>query len=130
MQTAEPQLPTHGKPLVLIVDDEELILDVMSQMLARLGYQTIVARNGQSAIELFAKAKVRIDLVILDLVLPDMAGTAVFKALKKMAPAIKIILSSGLDTDHYQATKGSGFSGFLQKPFGTRALSALLTDIL
>ena len=95
------KLSINRKKWVLIVDDETLVLDVVSRMLNHLGYQTLRAESGKDAIEIFSKNCDQLGLVILDMVLLDMEGIEVFEKLKKIDREIKVILSSGLSPDFY-----------------------------
>lgn len=120
-----------GTETILLVDDEEYIIDVGRLMLDGLGYKILTANSGQCAIDLFAEEKEKIDLVILDLVMPDIDGEAVFHEIRKIAPEIKVLFASG----HYvveqtRALLKSGCSDFLQKPFNLRQLSTKIRTIL
>ncbi|MEJ2040777.1 MAG: response regulator [Desulfosarcinaceae bacterium] len=117
--------------LILLVDDEEYIIDVGRLMLDGLGYNILTANGGQEAIDLFGKEKDNIDLVILDLVMPDVDGEAVFHEIRKISPKIKVLFASG----HYmveqtRALLKSGLSDFLHKPFNLRQLSTKIRTIL
>ena len=64
----------YGQGTVLLVDDEAMIIDVGQQMLERLGYRVLIARNGREALDLYGEKREEIDLVILDMIMPDMGG--------------------------------------------------------
>lgn len=115
---------------ILIVDDETIVLDVMSDMLKRMGCQTLLAKSGKEAIDIFSSQGDQISLVILDLILQDMESIAVFKALKAIDLEINIIISSGYSSNNYGDMLPDGIAGFLQKPFGTKALSSILNATL
>ena len=93
MQTTREN--TESKKTILWVDDEEVALEVWSQMLQKLGYTVLQARYGREALEIFEKSKNRISLVILDMRMPGMNGCEVYDRLKKIQPEAKIILVSG-----------------------------------
>jgi CheY-like chemotaxis protein len=116
------------KKAVLFVDDEEMVLEVGSLMLQKLGYSVLTASKGQEAIEIFKKNKVA--FVILDMRMPGMNGYEIYHQLKKIQPKIKILLASGYTGD--QSEKGFisiGFDGFIQKPFNLKQLSEKIEDI-
>ncbi len=96
---------------------------VARKILKHLGFEVLEARNGAAAIELFSAQKDQIQLVILDLVLPGLPGLEVFKEIRRISPAIPILLSSGFGrgTEVEQAL-GQGVVGFLQKPYRAEAL--------
>ncbi len=121
----------RGKETVLLVDDEEMILKAGQKMLEAMGYQTLRAQTGREAIEAYREHMDRIDLVILDLVMPQMGGGEVFDRLKEINPGVKVLISSGYSIDG-EASKilERGGHGFIQKPFDLRQLSHSLRSIL
>ena len=120
-----------GTETVLFVDDEDMIIEVAEELFERLGYKVLTAGSGREAIETYEKNKERIDMVLLDMVMPDMSGGETYDKLKKINPDIKILLASGYSMNG-QATEimDRGCSGFIQKPFKMRELSQKLREIL
>ena len=120
-----------GNETVFIIDDEDMILDIGRQMLEKLGYKVIVASDGEHALQIYNERKDEIDIVILDMIMPDMSGKETYEKLKEMNPDIKVLLSSGYSVDG-QAGKilDQGCSGFIQKPFDINKLSIKIRDIL
>jgi len=120
-----------GTETLLFVDDEEMIIDVGGQMLEQLGYKIFLATNGKEALEVYKKNRDKIDMVILDMIMPDIGGGKVYDRLKEINPDIKVILASGYSIDG-QATEilGRGCDGFIQKPFNISDLSQKLREIL
>jgi CheY-like chemotaxis protein len=120
-----------GNETILLVDDDPLILDVGEAMLASLGYQVIVARGGEEAVARYGDHRDGIQLVILDMIMPDMGGGKTFDRLKQIDPDIKVLLSSGYSING-QATEilSRGCNGFIQKPFDLRGLSDKVRAIL
>ncbi len=84
-----------GNENILIVDDEESLLEILETILKKAGYTTILAGNGEEAVEIYKKECNRIDLVILDLSMPEMGGDKCHEKLKEINPGVKIIISSG-----------------------------------
>jgi CheY-like chemotaxis protein len=120
-----------GNEVVLLVDDEDMIITVGEQLLAKLGYHVLVARSGRHAIEIFQQNRGEIQLVILDLVMPELGGAEVFDRLKEMDPGIKVLLSSGYSIDGLaKGVLERGCDGFIQKPFGLGDLSRKMREIL
>jgi two-component system cell cycle sensor histidine kinase/response regulator CckA len=116
---AEPE-DLHGK-LVLVADDEELMREMLSGLLASAGATVVTAADGQQAIELFMADPDRYALVLLDQVMPRCTGCAAFKAMHALRPQTRIILMSGFVGEHAMgAEELDGLAGFLAKPF-TRA---------
>jgi PAS domain S-box-containing protein len=122
---------TTGKETILLVDDETMILDVASEMLRNLGYTIITAQNGRDAVDLYKQKKEHINLVIIDMVMPDMSGSEVFDEIKMINPHSKILLSSGYSLNG-QAGRimERGCDGFIQKPFTMSDISRQLRNIL
>ena len=120
-----------GTETILLVDDEEYILDVGRLMLEGLGYTILTANCGQAGLDIFAEKNNILDLVILDLVMPDMDGEAVFYQIRKVKPDIKVLFASGhYVVDQTRALLQNGLSDFLQKPFNLRVLSTKIRTIL
>ena len=121
----------HGHETVLLVDDENMIIDVAKQMLEMMGYKVLTAKSGKEAIVIYKQNMDKIDMAILDMIMPDIGGSEVYDRLKKINPEIKVLLSSGYSIDG-QATDilNRGCNGFIQKPFSLKTLSRKLREIL
>jgi two-component system cell cycle sensor histidine kinase/response regulator CckA len=116
---------------ILLVDDEEMIIDVGRKMLEKLGFEVLIARNGKEAIEVYEKTRDRINLVILDMIMPGMGGRETYDKLKEINPDIKVLLSSGYSING-RATEilDRGCNGFIQKPFDMKKLSYSIRKII
>ena len=116
-----------GTGIVLLVDDEQLIVEVGTAMLAKLGYEVLTAGDGAEAIALYRRARERIVVVILDMVMPGMSGGETFDQLKAIDPGVKVLLSSGYNLDgQAREILERGCVGFIQKPFSLIRLSEML----
>jgi len=121
----------EGTETILLVDDEDMIVNVGEQILKRLGYKVIIAKSGKEAIELYKEDQEKIDMVILDMIMPDVGGKMAYKKLKEIDPDIKVLLSSGYSiTGQAQEILDKGCNGFIQKPFNLKDLSLKLREIL
>jgi PAS domain S-box-containing protein len=120
-----------GTGTVLLVDDEQIILDVGADLLETIGYRVLTARNGREALDMFRQHRDKIALVILDMIMPELAGDRTFEALREIDPEVKVLLSSGYSIDG-QARRilDRGCNGFIQKPFTLRDLSEKLKEML
>ncbi|MCE0498610.1 MAG: PAS domain S-box protein [Methylacidiphilales bacterium] len=129
--TALPGLLLGKGETVLIVDDEASVLTVTSQTLEAFGYQTLMATNGEEAIAIYAQHQGEIAVVLTDMAMPVMDGTATIRALRKINPAIKIIVVSG-SASSGSATKifDPGIKHFLAKPYTTETLLKTLQATL
>ena len=121
----------EGDETILLVDDEEMIIDVGVQLLEKFGYTVLEARGGKEAIQIYQKNKDHIDMIILDMIMPDMGGSEVYDTIKKIDPEVKVLLSSGYSVDG-QATEilKKGCNGFIQKPFTIKSLSIKIREVL
>ena len=129
VKTAEQFI--KGTGTVFLVDDEEVILEVGKHLLEAIGYRVLTARDGKEAIEIYTNNRDKIDLVILDMVMPRMGGGEAYDKMKEISPNIKVLLSSGYSIDG-EATEilERGCDAFIQKPFKMKDLSQAIRKIL
>jgi two-component system cell cycle sensor histidine kinase/response regulator CckA len=121
----------EGSESILLVDDEEMIIDVGKAMLQKLGYQVVVAKGGEQALEKLAQNMDQIDLVILDMIMPGMDGGKTFDRIREIKAEIPVILSSGYTiNDQASAIMRRGCNGFIQKPFNMAELSEIVRRII
>ena len=120
-----------GKETVLIIDDDVMVADVGEQMLSNSGYGVVRADSGKQAIEVYKENRDRIDMVILDMIMPEMSGGETYDRLKRINPKVKVLLSSGYSIEG-QASKilKQGCNGFIQKPFNMSELLEKIRQIL
>ena len=120
-----------GSETVLFVDDEPMIIEVAGEMIEQLGYKVLIAKNGKEAIDIYEENEDHIDIVLLDMIMPNMNGSDTYDRMKAIDPDIKVLLSSGYSING-QATEimDRGCSGFIQKPFKMKELSQKLREIL
>ena len=106
------------KRTALIVDDDEIMLDIESFMLQRIGFNTLKASNSVEACRLYEDKKQDIDIVVLDIIMPEEKGTDTYKRLKRMNPDIRVLISSGSEKDRdVDEILNDGQNGFIKKPF-------------
>jgi len=131
-ETLQPSLEIFGGTgTVLIVDDEKSIRKVLIRLIKSFGYNFYEAGSGKEAIEIYEKNKDEIDLVLLDMIMPEMSGEEVFERLRKITPDIKIIISSGYSADgKAKKIMKKGCQGFLPKPFDIKELSKKIKEVL
>ena len=120
-----------GDETILLVDDEDMILEVGAAMLKELGYRVIAARGGQQAIDIVMSGRERIDLVILDLVMPGVDGEKTLEQIRKVKRDLPVILSSGYSADGQAAKilRNGHCRDFIQKPFNLSELSGKVRTI-
>ena len=116
---------------ILLVDDEEVILEVGQELLEAMGYRVLIAGDGKKAIEVYEKNQDDIDIVILDMVMPNMGGGEAYDRMKEINPDIKVLLSSGYGINgEASEILERGCDGFIQKPFKIKELSGRIRGIL
>jgi PAS domain S-box-containing protein len=120
---AVANLPRGRGELLLVVDDEATIREVARRTLERFGYRVLTACHGAEAIHLYAREEREIALVLTDMAMPVMDGYAVIIALKSMNPKVRIIASSGHDTNGgVVRAVGAGVEHFVPKPYTAETL--------
>lgn len=124
-------LPRGKGELILVVDDEINIRTITEATLAKFGYRSITAIDGTDAIAIYSQQTKDIVVVLTDIAMPFMDGTALIRALRKMSPEVKIIAMSGLIGEGQTAElAGLNVNAVLSKPFTAETLLTTLASIL
>jgi CheY-like chemotaxis protein len=124
----QPQAPApgdvwKGAGLVLVVDDEESVRNVTARAVRTMGFEPVVAVDGQDGLEQFGKRHQEIALVLMDLTMPRLSGEAAADRMREIDPTVPIVLMSGFDESEMATRfRAAGVSGFVQKPFEIRTL--------
>ncbi len=115
----EPYEPQPGSGCVLVVDDEAIVRTTAGEMLRELGYEVLLASNGLDGVRVFERLGERIDVVLLDLIMPEMGGSECFRELRKLDADIPIVLSSGWGYENLatEFPDQGGLSGLVRKPY-------------
>jgi PAS domain S-box-containing protein len=126
-----PSTPLHGTGRILLIDDEQIIRDLATNLLQELGYEVVTAVNGQEAVAFYREHYAAIHLVIVDMAMPEMNGRECYHALKEINPAVRALLSSGYGrNERAEELIGEGMLGFVQKPFNLNELAAAVAAAL
>ena len=112
--------------LLLVVDDDELVRESVSAILASLGHDILQAGDGLEALVLYNAKHDKIHLIIMDIMMPIMDGIVSIKAIKEKHPFAKVILMSG----HSEEKIPKEADAFLSKPFKSKALCDIVDKIL
>jgi len=131
-QKAEPSVRTEPtKGTILFADDEQPIRTLVTSLLKTIGHTVLLAENGKEAVAIFNENQDTIDLVILDMVMPEMGGKQAFKELLEIKPDAKVLLCSGHGEEQYfHELFEAGASGFLQKPFQVEELFGKIDELI
>ena len=121
-----------GTETVLVVEDEESVRRLIRAMLERLGYSVIEARDGQEALDLWRAQRRRIDLIVTDVVMPQLDGPSLVAAIRQTHPGTPVIYLSGYTDDALigRSTSPGAEPPLLQKPFTSGTLARLVRTIL
>lgn len=123
--------PVHGTGGILFVDDEEIIRSVGKAILEELGYKVFLAEDGVQALELYAREKQNIVLVILDMVMPIMNGKEALLQLIKSYPEVRVLISSGFNQEGAVSDLlECGAKGFIQKPYSMPELCKAVVEAM
>jgi PAS domain S-box-containing protein len=138
MQVAAPAkenigegVPMVGDCTILIIDDERSIRDFCCQIFPQFGYNVLTAPTGEKALDLYKSEYKKIDLLILDLIMPGMGGRKCLEELLKINSYVKVLISSGYSVDE-QTRKAieAGASDFIKKPWETKQILKAINQAL
>jgi PAS domain S-box-containing protein len=108
---------------ILLVENEEKVRDAVQRVLQSLGYRVLPASNGKEALEIFGKAG-GVDLVLTDMIMPEMGGRELIQELKRIAPDAKVLVISGYTMQRdIQELKESGLADIIYKPLDVQSLT-------
>ena len=120
-----------GEGTILLVDDEDLVLFINGEFIESLGYHVLRAASGEEAIHIYEAQDQKIDLVILDMLMPGKSGQETFRDLQAINPDVKVIIATGYtDETATRAVLQDGASGFIRKPFDHTEFSQLIQQVL
>ena len=121
----------QGTEMVLIVEDEVALREVLCRAVRRHGYEVIEAFNGKHALGILSRRRWDIDVVVTDMVMPEMGGAALVKLLQERNPEVKLIVMSGYSSNKARLD-GLDRRGirFLEKPFSPARLVRALRELL
>lgn len=122
--------PFGDGELILVVDDEPAICEITKTSLESFGYRVLTASDGVDAVAVYAEHKDEVDIVLMDMMMPNMAGPPAIQVLKRMNPLVKIIAVSGLpSSDKVKEAMNMGANTFIAKPYTAQELLKTLRKI-
>ena len=117
----------HGTGTVLLIDDEEVVRFGTEQTLRMLGYTVITATNGNEGIEAYKQHQDEVDVVLLDMIMPEMNGRDCFFALREINNAVRVVLCSGFArNDIVEELQQHDLFGYLKKPVRMHEIAQML----
>jgi len=123
--------PVTGAGRILVVDDEDVVRDVAAGFLKHLGYECLMASDGQAALDCYTARRGEIDLVLIDMIMPRMGGRECFRALKAIDPNVRAVLTTGYGfNEAAQELIDEGVAGFVQKPYELTQLSEVVAKAI
>ncbi len=135
-QAANPvDAPSQGSAafsggLVLVIDDEATVRTFADAALTKLGFQVLLAENGETGLEIVNREKERLAGVVLDLAMPVMDGEEALERIREIAPGLPVLVSTGFNiSSEYERLLQKGATGFLPKPFTVSQLSKALRQL-
>jgi PAS domain S-box-containing protein len=129
---AKKEVPVEGgSETVLLVDDEEFIRELGVQLLQEAGYRVLTAANGEIALDFYGKEYKRIDLVIMDLIMPGMGGKRCVEEILEINPQAKVLVATGYSLDRpTQEVMDAGAQGFITKPYDLEKMLKAVRQVL
>jgi CheY-like chemotaxis protein len=124
------QPPRRGHETVLLADDEVMIRKLGQAILRHYGYEVLLAEDGEQAVELYARRRADIALVILDLTMPRLSGRDAFRRLRELDPAVRVLFASGYSTEHLAEEDLRRACGFVGKPYRPEDLARTVRAVL
>ncbi len=126
-----PLPPAKGGKTILLVEDEEIVRTMLMEVLLEEGHTVLEARDGQQAIEVAASYSGALDLLITDLVMPNLSGREVCERVQAARPGLRVLFMSGYTSDEViRGQIAEAHAAFLQKPFRPEALLGKVHEIL
>ena len=120
----------QGSETILLVDDDAMVLQLTREMIQHLGYTIVCAASGKEALQVYDEHQGRIDLVIVDMIMPEMGGGELIRRLKERGGAFKVLLCSGHDFSDHAVEGIDQAREFIQKPFTLQILSTKIRQLL
>jgi DNA-binding NtrC family response regulator len=118
------------KETVLVVDDEDVVRNLSERVLNQYGYYVVTAVDGQQGLDLYTEQKKDIDLVLLDMSMPNMSGKKVLEKMIQIDPEVRVIISSGYSRQDICEETLSQSKEFIHKPYDIKDLVKMVRKVL
>ena len=122
--------PVESAATVLVVDDEPVVRRLAQRVLERAGYRVLVAENGREALRVVEEQQGAVNVVLLDLTMPELSGEETFEALAVSTPRLPVVMTSGYSEETSTHLTERGLAGFLEKPYTAEELLEVIRRVL
>ena len=123
--------PVSSQCQIMSVDDEEDVRLVAGEMLEELGYDVVLCQDGTEAVDYYRKSWQKIDLVVLDMMMPGLSGKETFSKLQKINPQLRAVILSGFSlNEQIQELLDAGAISYISKPFEQKQLSEVVAQTI
>jgi two-component system, cell cycle sensor histidine kinase and response regulator CckA len=130
-QATTPTADYSGSETILVVEDEEMMITIVTEMLKSNGYNVLQARDGAEGYELFSKHRDIISAVILDMGLPKISGEDLFKKMKELDRSVRVVVASGFtDASLRETLSKDGVKAYIQKPYKPADILAVIRQVV
>ena len=117
--------------LILVIDDEDMLRDVLKEVLEMVGFSALFASSGREGIQLFEENQDRVQLILMDILMPEMSGIETHKEIKALDPDMKFIFMSGFpDKDALSLRELVGDYVFVKKPFSVKEIVSEIRQVI
>lgn len=123
-------IPRGNGETILVVDDEAVIRDVTKMSLEKYGYQVLTAIDGIDALAVYAQNVKKVQLILIDMIMPLMDGAKAIKTLNKLNPEIKIVMMSGSTSRNQEVLENIPIEAFLHKPYTAEEMLTTVNNVL
>jgi CheY-like chemotaxis protein len=121
---------TNGTGVILLVEDNDMVREAVRRILANEGYVTLEARNGREGLNSFETNSQSIDLLLTDVMMPEVGGRELAEGARRLRPDLKVVFMSGnLNDNNLLKSVGDG-APFLEKPFSATTLTRMVRSVL
>ncbi len=130
-ETIERKMPRGGSETILLVDDEELIRDLGSKILKKVGYKVLTATDGEEALVIYGKRADEISPVLLDVIMSNMGSKKFLEAVRDINPSVKVVIAIGFSADGpTKDALAAVAKGFVHKPYDIRQMMEVVREVL
>ncbi|HUX22765.1 MAG TPA: PAS domain S-box protein [Spirochaetia bacterium] len=124
-------IPMGSGELIIVVEDEAPIREIAREILESYGYRVVTAEDGTEALVAFLRERKEVGVILIDMMMPNLDGSATIRALRKIDPSLRIVATSGLVSSQQSTlAAGMGVNAFLPKPYTAETLLRTLHAVL